>query len=461
MLTHPLPIADAFFAELRQREFARLDANRMAYLDYAGTALYAESHVNAHRALLLRSVLGNPHSEHAASRASTAAIDAARRHVLRALDAGDDYVVCFTANASGAIKLVAEAYPFGRGVSCVLTADNHNSINGVGEFARRADAEVEYLPLRDDLRLDHPEARLAQAGRPGLFAFPAQSNFSGIHHPLSLVATAQSLGYHVLLDAAAFVPGHALSLRKCPADFVALSFYKMFGYPSGVGALVARRDALDSLQRPWFAGGTVEYASVQLQRHRLRALQAGFEDGTVNFLDIPALEFGFAFRDRVGVARLRAHIMDLTIELLDGLTMLRHRDGAPAVRIYGPASVRDRQSGFGAMNMSERGGTVAFNVLDRDGRCVPYPQVEARANAAGVYMRGGCFCNPGAAEAAFRIDAQRMSRCLESVGGGFSIPRLQRCLGSDVAVGAMRASIGLANNRDDIHRALDVIASFA
>jgi selenocysteine lyase/cysteine desulfurase len=60
-----------------------------------------------------------------------------------------------------------------------------------------------------------------------------------------------------------------------------------------------------------------------------------------------------------------------------------------------------------------------------------------------------------------RIDAQRMSRCLESVGEGFTIPRLQRCLGPDVAVGAMRASIGLANNRDDIHRALDVIASFA
>ena len=67
---------------------------------------------------------------------------------------------------------------------------------------------------------------------------------------MSLVTTAQSLGYHVLLDAAAFVPGHGLSLRTCPADFVALSFYKMFGYPTGVGCLIVRDAILPTLKRP-------------------------------------------------------------------------------------------------------------------------------------------------------------------------------------------------------------------
>ena len=119
-----------------------------------------------------------------------------RREVLRFLDAGDDYVVCFTANATAAIKLVADAYPFDERTPCVLTADNHNSVNGIRELARRRGAPIEYLPLRDDLRLAHPEARLAQAGGGGLFAFPAQSNFSGVQHPLSLVRMAQSLGYH-------------------------------------------------------------------------------------------------------------------------------------------------------------------------------------------------------------------------------------------------------------------------
>jgi hypothetical protein len=133
----------------------------------------------------------------------------------------------------------------------------------------------------------------AACGQNGLLAFPAQSNFSGVQHPLSLVTSAQALGFDVLLDAASYLPAHALSLRRHPATFVALSFYKMFGYPTGVGALIARRDALARLERPWFAGGTVAYASVELGTFRRREGHDGFEDGTPNFLAIAALDAGF------------------------------------------------------------------------------------------------------------------------------------------------------------------------
>ena len=453
MLNRAVALVDPCFAELRRREFARLDAENVAYLDYGGAALYADSQLAAHRALLERAVLGNPHSEHGSSRASTRAIDALRRRVLRFFDAGDDYAVCFTANTTAAIKLVAEAYPFGPERACVLAADNHNSVNGVREFARRAGARVEYAPLGADLRLDRPEARLRDAA-PGLFAFPAQSNFSGVQHPLSLVEVAQALGYHVLLDAAAFVPSHPLSLRRHPADFVAVSFYKLFGYPTGVGALVARRDALAVLTRPWFAGGTVEYASVQLQRHQFRPAHEAFEDGTPNFLDIAALDHGFSFIERIGLWRIAAHTSELADVLIDGLSSLAHDNGAPLVRVYGLALSGVEGPG------GDRGATVTFNVLDQEGRVVPFGLVEHRADTAGVHLRGGCFCNPGAAEAAFRFDAGTIARCLDTLGGGFSIPRLRQCVGPDVPVGALRASIGLANNRRDVARCVDVIASF-
>jgi selenocysteine lyase/cysteine desulfurase len=450
MLTFAPRITESTFALLREREFGRLDANGIAYLDYAGSALYGESQIAAHRALLGRTVFGNPHSAHRASADSTAAIEAARRRVLRFLDADDDdYVVCFTANTTAAIRLVAEAYPFERGVPFVLTADNHNSVNGVREFARRAGAHVAYLPLRADLRLDHPEARLSGVGGGGLFAYPAQSNFSGVHHPLSLVRSAQSLGYHVLLDAAAYLPTYPLSLRSCPADFVVLSFYKLFGYPTGVGALVARRDALAALSRPWFSGGTVDYVSVALDRRQLRPSHAGFEDGTPDFLGIAALDAGFDLRDAVGAGPLLRHVQSLTAALIDGLLALRHAGGEPMVRIYGPS------------DLDRRGGSVAFNVLDRGGRPIPYGLVEDRASNAGVHLRGGCFCNPGAAEAAFGLDPARMSRCLDEAAGDFSIGALQRCVGRDTAVGAVRASAGMATQRRDIDRALEVVASFA
>jgi selenocysteine lyase/cysteine desulfurase len=460
MLSAPVPDArddardDAFdFAALRAREFARLDAHRHAYLDYAATALYGASQLRTHCALLAGAVFGNPHSESTPSRASSAVIDRARRQVLAWFGVDEStHDVCFTANASAAIKLVAESYPFGPGAGLVLAADNHNSVNGIREFARRAGAPVRVLPLDGELRLDDADARLADCAARcgGLVALPAQSNFSGVRHPLALVARARALGLDVLVDAAAFAASSALSLRACPADFAVLSFHKLFGYPTSVGALIARRDALARLRRPWFAGGTVAFASVGADTHRLHAGHEGFEDGTGDFLGVAALAPGFALLDEVGLPRLSAHVAGLTRYLLDELAALRHPGGALVVRVYGPSGPRAADG---------RGGTVAFNVCDDRGQAIPYTAVEARARTAGVALRGGCFCNPGAAEAAFGLPPGELAACLAASAGAFSVTRLAACLGR--AVGAVRLSLGLANNRADVDRAVAVVASFA
>jgi selenocysteine lyase/cysteine desulfurase len=420
--------SDSFFEELRWREFSRLERQRHAYLDYTGSALYADSQLRAHHELLASSLFGNPHSDSAPSRASTATIDAARDQLLRFLGVDSStHDVVFTANTTAAIKLVAESYPFTPDTACVLSADNHNSVNGIREYARRAGAKLRILPLDDELRLRDPELEPGQ----GLLAFPAQSNFSGVRHPLSLVKRAKQLGYDVLLDIASLAASHPISLRDCPADFAALSFYKLFGYPTGLGALVARREALAKLRRPWFAGGTVLYAAVDADTHRLRAHHDGFEDGTPNFLGIAALPAGFALLDEVQLPRLSEHVASLTAMLLDELRAMPH------VIVYGPKDTH------------MRGGAVAFNV-----RGVAYAEVEARAAKARVSVRGGCFCNPGASEAAFGLSNVR--ECLDTLGDDFTVERFAACTGG--AVGAVRVSIGMANNAEDIRRLIDVIA---
>lgn len=446
------PIA---FDELRAREFGRLDAGGHAYLDHTGSALYPESLVTEHADSLRRSVLGNPHSESPASRASTARVHAARERVLRFFDADPgEYTVCFTANTTAAIHLVASGYAFGPDAPFILAADDHNSVNGVREYAERAGARVHYLPIDDELRLVDPASRLAVLRRghvgAGLVAFPAQSNFSGVQHPLALVERARSLGYTVLLDAAAYVPTSPLSLRRVPADFVACSFYKMFGYPTGVGALVARRGALARLRRPWFSGGTVEYASVQLGSHLLRAGADGFEDGTVSFLDFDAVIRGLDFLDGVGMPRIRRHVASLTSQLVARLCAMTHDDGSPMIRLYGP---RDRY---------DCGGTVAFNVLDERGEAVAYEVVEEEARRAGVSVRGGCFCNPGASEAAFGFDRERTAACIaETRCAGWSLGefarRMRACNGAH-AIGAVRASFGVASNEPDVSRLVELVA---
>jgi len=423
---------------LRAREFARLDATSCAYLDYAGAALYPRSLIVRDARRLATSVMGNPHSESGPSRLATAALEEARALTLEILDADpQQYDVIFTANASGGMRIVAESFPFRSGSRFVLTADNHNSVNGIRVRARRRGATVDYVPLGDDLRAGDPCPFLPAPASPSLFAFPAQSNFSGVQHPLGWIGTARARGYRVLLDAAAYLSTNRLSLTETPADFVALSFYKMFGYPTGVGALVLRRDAMALLGRNYFGGGTVQYVSVQNRRARLQEGGSRFEDGTPSFLAMPAVADGLRWFERIGVEPIHEHVERLTASLLDRLSSL-----GDLVIVYGPRK------------MDARGGTIAFN-LTRGGRVVDYESIEQAARGRGIALRGGCFCNPGAAEHAFGIDAIRARACLK---GPFTIPRFRSCLG-DAPIGALRASVGLATNEGDLDRLMSVLES--
>jgi selenocysteine lyase/cysteine desulfurase len=266
---------------------------------------------------------------------------------------------------------------------------------------------------------------------------------------LSLVTEAQNEGFAVVLDAAAFLPSNDLDLSAVPADFVAFSAYKIMGFPTGVGALVARKETLKRLRRPWFSGGTVEYASVQ---HRSRLMRQGveaFEDGTPAFLSIAALLDGIDFLRRTGRRRVSAHVKALSRYLVRSLDSVAHSDGAQAVVLYGPREI------------TARGGTVAFNVVGRDGRSIPFANVVDRARSRRVSVRGGCFCNPGAAEAAFGFVPGATARCLRGASAaGFSIEKLAECLGPEKSVGAVRASVGISSDRSDVDRLVSVVRSF-
>ena len=91
-----------------------------------------------------------------------------------------------------------------------------------------------------------------------MLALTGQSNISNSKDPLFLIEHAASLGHYTLLDAAALAPTSVVSLSETPVDAMAISFYKMIGYPTGVGALIAKESFLRTLQRPWFAGGTID-----------------------------------------------------------------------------------------------------------------------------------------------------------------------------------------------------------
>ncbi len=431
--------------ELRQRDYARLDRLGQVYLDYTGGGLYAESQLRQHQKLLARSVLGNPHSSNPTSLVATRLIESTRRSVLDYFNASpDEYVVIFTLNASGALKLVGESYPFGKGCHYLLTFDNHNSVNGIREFAHVRGAEVTYVPVAlPDMRVD--EAMLAaylDRAAPAcanLFAYPAQSNFSSVQHPLEWIEQAHAKGWDVLVDAAAFAPSNRLDLGKWKPDFVPLSFYKMFGYPTGVGALLARRAVLGKLHRPWFAGGTITVASVQGDKYYLAEGPTAFEDGTLDYLNIPAVEIGLKHLQKIGIETVHERVRCLTGWLLDELTAMHHSTGVPLVRVYGPTGVE------------KRGGAVTVNFFDKDGRPIDHRYIEERANEHNISLRTGCFCNPGAGEIALGISKMELAACFTSPGHTqrLSYDDFRLCIDGK-ASGAVRISVGLVSNFEDV-----------
>ena len=445
----------ALLDELRATEYRRLDEQGQVYLDYTGGSLYAESQLQKHLEMLRAGIFGNPHSVNPTSVAMTEHVERTRRCVLNYFNArANDYTLVFTQNASGALKLVGESFPFAPGSRFLLTFDNHNSVNGIREFARAKGATIVYAPLLAPV-LHFDMARLetlldqADPAQDNLFAYPAQSNFSGVKHPLGLVEKAKAKGWSVLLDAAAFVPTNRLDLTAVEPDFVTISFYKMFGYPTGVGALFIRRAAFAKLKRPWFAGGTVNFASVQGQAHVLSPNEAAFEDGTLSYLSIPAVEIGLRHLEAIGIATITERVRCLTGWLLDELLALRHSNERAMVRIYGPATTQ------------ARGGTVTFNLYDPHGHLLDYRRVEELAGQKGISLRTGCFCNPGAGEMAEGLTEEDMQAGF-SMGADINLVsffRLMQDRGHKSA-GCIRASVGLVTNFADVWHFLHFIAGF-
>jgi molybdenum cofactor sulfurtransferase len=447
--THPEYHAQSI-ESLRSGSFARLDAQDHVYLDYTGGSLYSLDQISAHQDYLAGNVLGNPHSTNPSSMKSTHAVEEARAKVLSYFNASD-YICVFTPNATGALKIIGESYPFTEQSHFLLPFDNHNSVNGIREYAKNKGASHTYVPIQiEDLRFQvdvlNKELASHQQSDHRLFAYPAQSNVSGVQHDLAWIDIAHSHGWDVLLDASAFVPTNRLDLQQHQPAFVSMSFYKIFGYPTGLGALLIRKDKLEMLEKPWFAGGTVTLASVMAEEFFLEKSHARFEDGTINYLDIPAIKIGLDFIESIGIEKIHNRVEALSRYILQTLPEIQHSNGRPLVRIFGPEDTE------------QRGGTFILNVYDEEGFPVPFYQVEQLANEHNFSIRTGCFCNPGIDEINNHIDEGTLRTYFETRTKGDYFD-MQDYL--DQLRGAIRISLGIASNFEDVYRFEQFLRSLA
>lgn len=438
---------DSFFEHLRHKEYARLDEQQQVYLDFTGGNLYAHSQIEKHSKFLLESTFGNPHSINPSSSLATKKVNETREKILEFFNA-EEYHCIFTPNASGALKIVGECFPFDENSAFTLLTDNHNSVNGIREYAKSKGANVTYVPVNEkDLRINDDslnEALSQNVEGKKLFAFPAQSNVSGVKHNLKWIEVAKRKGWNVMLDAAAFVPSSPLNLKEVQPDFVSVSFYKIFGFPTGIGCLLVRKDAFDLLQKRWFAGGNVSFVSVKRTSHYFQADHERFENGTINYLEIPAIKTGLEFIESIGMNKIQERVASLSQYLCDALDKQTHSNGTKIVHRLGCA---DR---------SNHGGTIIMTFINPDGTQVPFEVIEAMSSDIGISLRAGCFCNPGLDEVNSCVLEETLVMNISEIdqnGIDSTIQNFKKVRG------AIRVSVGIATVKKDLDAFLSFVKS--
>ena len=177
---------------------------------------------------------------------------------------------------------------------------------------------------------------------------------------------------------------------------------------------------------------------MKADRHVLTRGEEAFEDGTVDYLNIPAVGLGLEMLDKVGIEVVHERVACLTQWLQRRLGELRHGSGSPLARIYGPRSTE------------MRGGTVAFNFLDREGSIVDHQLIEQLAAERRISLRTGCFCNPGAGETALGITKGEMEGCFSHAESDLTYDQFRGCIDPEKGSGAVRVSLGLVSNLADV-----------
>lgn len=153
----------------------------------------------------------------------------------------------------------------------VYLQDNHTSVLGMRDVVAQNGANVLFLRHNDAFNtFSNSNTSFNDTStykNNSLFVYPAESNFSGYKYPLDWIEdvhkgalnniTNNKSNWYVLLDAACYVGTNKLDLSKHKPDFIVLSFYKMFGYPTGIGALIVKNSSCKVLKKNYYGGGTV------------------------------------------------------------------------------------------------------------------------------------------------------------------------------------------------------------
>jgi cysteine desulfurase/selenocysteine lyase len=309
----------------------------LAYLDNGATAqkplaviealdrFWTEHNANVHRGV------------HTLSEEATSLYEGARATIAGHLGAKPREVV-FTRNVTGSLNLVAHAWGranVGEGDRILVTEMEHHS-NVVPWYllAREVGAELDWVPVDDEGRLDMTALAAALERDPKLLAVAHISNVLGTVNPVAdIVRLAHDAGAIVVVDGAQAAPKLPLDLPALGADFYGFTGHKLYG-PTGVGVLYGRSELLEGM--PPYEGGGSMIRKVTKERITWADVPARFEAGTPPIAEAIGLAAAVEWLDGIGIEAAHAHEAEIGAYALERLAEV------PGLRVFGPPAGDDR-----------------------------------------------------------------------------------------------------------------------
>ena len=322
-----------------RRDFPALDqtmrgGGKLVYFDNAATAQKPRSVVDAVSNFYLRDNANIHRSAHELSDRATIAYERARNRVLEFANAPDGFTAVFTRGTTEALNIVAQAWGqenLKPGDEILLTEmEHHANIVPWQIAAQKTGAKIAVAKILPDGSLDMDDIKRKVSERTKIVSVAHASNVLGTVNDIAEISKiAKSVGAKISVDAAQSSPHMLDDVLKFGCDFLSMSAHKCFG-PTGCGALIARRELLDSMP-PYQSGGDM-IENVAWSGTTFRPAPERFEAGTPNIAG--AIGFGAAIDYMMSIDREGAHAHER--KLLDRMTARLSEIGG--VRIFGSAA---------------------------------------------------------------------------------------------------------------------------
>ena len=326
-----------FDVEAIRRQFPilgqKVHGKDFVFLDSAASAQKPRAVIDAMMGAMETQYANVHRGLHWMSERTTDAYEAARDATQGLLNAADRSEIVFTANATGAVNLLAHSY--GRGVmkpgqAVLISAMEHHSNIVPWQMLRDATGiELRVADITDTGELDFAdfEAKLAD-GKVGLVAITHMSNVLGTYTPAErIIATAHAHGARVMLDGSQAVVHRRVDVQALDCDFYVFTGHKLYG-PTGIGVLYGKRELLDAM--PPFLGGGDMIATVSFEKSTWAEVPHKFEAGTPAIIEGIGLKAAIDWVQAIGFDAIAAHEARLTEHALacmatvEGVTVIGH-----------------------------------------------------------------------------------------------------------------------------------------